>query len=1019
MAENVVLKVLFDTSEAVSSAKNLDKVMQTTSKATDDLNVSLNTTQKELSEFDKNVKGGADGLKNLAQAKKQFNDISIASSTKEVKELANELQNVLMKDKEFMKVAGEVAKAVEKGAITDAQAFEILEDAINKGVNSVKELSNRTEDMTKKTMSFKQEMRQLTELINSGKLKGDELVTARQRLADMKDQASDLAEQTKILGSDTKLLSTTMAGLSLGVGIFASLQGATAIFGTENEKLQQTLVKVNGAMALLQGLEQVQNTLKKDSIFLTGAQSLATSAYGVALRVVTAIQTAFGVSSATAWAIATGGITLLITAIGLLIYNYKEVTKYVNVLLGTYKELNEEEKRNLQIKKDVSEIQKDSIQNGGKEIANVIALGIAIKDQNLPMKDRLIALSEYNKIADESNKISIEQINNTDLVTSAINRQYDAILKIALATAAKNKVDSLIASTLEDRLRVEELQKKIGGNTITDAEIKKTISNFNTIQNGLALVISFEQKVSTQRGKELLALSLISKNNEALANELISKKTNIKETEEEAKRIIELYGLIPKIEKDISGGGIKTKTLKVKPEKIEVVNPKSYDALIDLDGFTKEIEFLQETLKEIDLSVPLRLEDVNIDDVLGYTERLKSAFLSATGSIGGDFSGVTSGLGGLTTSLFDLNATKKAIQEQRLVVEFAYKQLESTKIDFNNKMKEANKQLADAEKDGNEERIREAKKTADKLKQEYDKSVQDQESNIGKQESTLLSLEDGLKKASGQIAKYVGDIFLGFTQIISNSIDRNIANLDKLIEKQKVNVAEAKQIADKGNSQLYDAELKKEAKLEELRREQARKKKAIAIAEILINNAVGIANIWAQWGSQAPAGPIIAGVLTGLLAALTAVQIGVVASQQFRKGGKVPTGMMKGASHEQGGIKFGVQGRNELYEMEGDEFIFNRETSLKNQKWFDKINNEKIDLDNLLASVRLDSMQLNPILSTTFVNQNGQLEDRLKQVEKAIIDLPNRMPQASFNADSRGLSFRMKQIIDKENAWKR
>ena len=149
------------------------------------------------------------------------------------------------------------------------------------------------------------------------------------------------------------------------------------------------------------------------------------------------------------------------------------------------------------------------------------------------------------------------------------------------------------------------------------------------------------------------------------------------------------------------------------------------------------------------------------------------------------------------------------------------------------------------------------------------------------------------------------------------------------------------------------------------------------------------------------------------------MQIGVVSSQQFRKGGKVPTGMMKGASHEQGGIKFGVQGRNELYEMEGDEFIFNRETSLKNQKWFDKINNEKIDLDNLLASVRLDSMQLNPILSTTFVNQNGQLEDRLKQVEKAIIDLPNRMPQASFNADSRGLSFRMKQIIDKENAWKR
>jgi hypothetical protein len=425
--ENVVLKVLFDTSEAVSSAKNLDKVMQTTSKATDDLNVSLNTTQKELSEFDKNVKGGADGLKNLAQAKKQFNDISIASSTKEVKELANELQNVLMKDKEFMKVAGEVAKAVEKGAISNAQAFEILEDAINKGVSSVKELSNRTEDMTKKTMSFKQEMRQLTELINSGKLKGDELVIAKQRLADMKDQAGDLSAQTKILGSDTRALDTAMQGLSLGVGIFASLQGASALFGGENEKIQQALLKVNGAMAVLQGLQQIQNTLDKESGFIISVKAYATSAYGVALRVVTAIQTAFGVSSATAWAIATGGITLLITAIGLLIYNYKEVTKYVTDFLGITKTLTAQQKQQKQFAEDYINIQKQVVENGSKEIANVISLGIAIKDQKLSNEERIKAVERYNLVADESNKIDITQINNSKLVEEAIKRQTDLL----------------------------------------------------------------------------------------------------------------------------------------------------------------------------------------------------------------------------------------------------------------------------------------------------------------------------------------------------------------------------------------------------------------------------------------------------------------------------------------------------------------------------------------------------------------------------------------------------------------
>jgi hypothetical protein len=993
--ENVVLKVLFDTSEAVSSAKNLDKVMQTTSKATDDLNVSLNTTQKELSEFDKNVKGGADGLKNLAQAKKQFNDISIASSTKEVKELANELQNVLMKDKEFMKVAGEVAKAVEKGAISNAQAFEILEDAINKGVLSVKELSNRTEDITKKTMSFKQEMLQLSEALKSGKLKGDELVIAKQRLAEMKDTAGDLANQTKILGSDTRALDTAMQGLSLGVGIFASLQGASALFGGENEKVQQALLKVNGAMAVLQGLQQIQNTLDKESGFVISAKTYALQAYGVASTVVANISRITGLTIAQSWAVATLGLSVLVAGIIYLAFNYEELGKAVGEYLGVSTKLTDEQKKQIAINEALNEVQTKSVENSSKELANVIKLGIAIKDQNLPLSERLKAVKQYNELASEGNKIDETQINNTDLVTQAIERQYQAIIRRASIKAAENEITRIAESTLKDRLALIEIDKK-------------AVEARNKSYKDLEIT------TKTMTSEELKNLKEISKANSDIEN---ATRNRVLNADAQIKALIEAFGLADTKIEGKGGGGIKTKTTKVQTDKLDVKATAMQINADVVDGVAIESE-LQEAIKGFDLILPLSA-DFSVDEALKATETIKQAFTQATSNIGGDFSGVFGNLGNITASLFDVDTLIKGIKTQKNIISLAYSDLNAFKSEFNSKMIQANAQLAKAEKSGNEDRIKEAKASVEELKKEYETGLNTQTKNIKDQESKLLSLEDGLKKASGQIAKYVGDIFLGFTQIISNSIDRNIANLDKLIEKQKVNVAEAKQIADKGNSQLYDAELKKEAKLEELRREQARKKKAIAIAEILINNAVGIANIWAQWGSQFPAGPAIAGVLTGLLAALTAVQIGVVASQQFRKGGKVPTGMMKGASHEQGGIKFGVQGRNELYEMEGDEFIFNRETSLKNQKWFDKINNEKIDLDNLLASVRLDSMQLNPILSTTFVNQNGQLEDRLKQVEKAIIDLPNRMPQASFNADSRGLSFRMKQIIDKENAWKR
>lgn len=986
--ENVVLKVLFDTSEAIPSAKNLDKVMQGTTKSTDALNQSLNSTTKELSEFDKNVKGGADGLKNLAQAKKNFNDISIASSTKEVKDLANELQNVLVKDKEFMKVAGEVAKAVEKGAINNAQAFEILEDAINKGVLSVNELKNRTEDLTKKTLSFRQEMRQLAEQINSGKLKGDELLIAKQRLADMKDKAADLSAQTKILGSDTRALDTAMQGLSLGVGIFTSLQGASALFGSENEKVQQALLKVMGAMAVLQGLQQIQNSLDKESGFLISVKTYALEAFGEAESAVAVISRATGLTMAQSWAVATAGLSVLVAGIIYLAYNYKELYKSVEDYFSLTQELTKEQKLQESINKSINNVRNESLDISGKELSTIISLGIAIKDQNLPMQERLKAVAKYNELADDGNKIDATKIENTDLVTQAIDRQTQAIIKQSLAKASEAEIEKLFQSTLKERLYIA---KNIG-----------TIEAKNADEYSAKL----KERIQNVAGSNSQELKLA--------------EEKVKQTDAQIKALIEAFGIsdLEITNKSVNSTKVKVKKLEVDPEDIKIKNNKA--SLLNLTGgFTKELDVLQESLKDIKLNIPLKLEDVNIDDVLKYTESLKQAFKKATSEIGGDYSGLFGSLGELTTNIFDLKNTQEAIRKQRLVIDFAYKELERIKLDFNQKMKEANQQLADAEKDGNEDRIKEAKKTTDELQKEYDKNIESQKSNIKNQEAKLTDLQQGFKKAAGEIASAVGDVFLAITKAISSTIDRNIAKLDKLIEAQKVNVAEAKKIADKGNSQLYDAELKKEAKLEQLRREQSRKKKAIAISEILINTAVGIANIWAQWGSQFPTGPAIAGVLTGLLGALSAVQIGVVANQTFKKGGKVPTGMMKGASHEQGGIKFGVQGRNELYEMEGDEFIFNRETSLKNAKWFDKINNEKIDLDHLLASVRLDSMQLNPVLSTTFVNQNGQLEDRLIQVEKAIIDLPNRMPQTSFNADSKGLSMTIKKIIDKEKAWKR
>jgi hypothetical protein len=59
-------------------------------------------------------------------------------------------------------------------------------------------------------------------------------------------------------------------------GGFGVAQGAAALFGGENKELQATMVKLQGAMALVTGLQAVQNALQAESAFMVGLSTAAT-----------------------------------------------------------------------------------------------------------------------------------------------------------------------------------------------------------------------------------------------------------------------------------------------------------------------------------------------------------------------------------------------------------------------------------------------------------------------------------------------------------------------------------------------------------------------------------------------------------------------------------------------------------------------------------------------------------------------------------------------------------------------
>ena len=142
-------------------------------------------------------------------------------------------------------------------------------------------------------------------------------IDAAKKAASLKDAIGDAKALTDAYNPDAKF--TVFAQSIQGVvGGFSALQGAQALFGSESEDLEKILVKVQGAMALSQGLNSVLEA--KDSF-----KNLGTLIKGN-------VSKAFGTLKG---AIASTGIGLLVVGLGLLIANFDKVKKVVlNLIPG-------------------------------------------------------------------------------------------------------------------------------------------------------------------------------------------------------------------------------------------------------------------------------------------------------------------------------------------------------------------------------------------------------------------------------------------------------------------------------------------------------------------------------------------------------------------------------------------------------------------------------------------------------------------------------------------------------------
>lgn len=166
-------------------------------------------------------------------------------------------------------------------------------------------------------------VRQLTNLAMEARALGPEFAASADQFireaGRIKDSIGDARAEVGYFASDTRRLDAVLGGVQAVAGAFGAVEGALALAGVENEDLQKTMVKLQGAIALVNGVQAIQNALQAESAVRIGITTAATKLYTLVTGGATGATLAFRT------ALMSIGIGVAIAGIGALIANFDKL----------------------------------------------------------------------------------------------------------------------------------------------------------------------------------------------------------------------------------------------------------------------------------------------------------------------------------------------------------------------------------------------------------------------------------------------------------------------------------------------------------------------------------------------------------------------------------------------------------------------------------------------------------------------------------------------------------------------
>lgn len=842
----------------------------------------------------------------LAQLKKNFDskagNLKILLDTSELDALD---EKIIAAKGEFQQINAIVDTLSKKLTELEpgTQAFEDVSKAVSAGNQVLKEYvtlytnaAKATADGEPKFKSIRTRLKEyreeLTRLEDAGEDETEQYKKTQLAAAKLTDQYSDMQQQVRILASDTRNLDFAVGLVQAAGAGFQAVAGGLELFGLSSKDAEAAQTKLLAIMSLVQGVQQLQNLLLKESVIRTVGANIATTAQIALQRILTITLGASAAASKTLQAaLITTGVGALVVALGFLISKMvewgavtdkaKRAQEELNAVLEIQQGLYDDDVKAIDIN---TKLRNARLKQRNVDQSKIFEEGQ--KDLALKLQTAQLRILELQHLSDdflqqragETTKAYKKRMEDgkdyTDNLTKEEKQRNKEILEIT--SQYNDNVEAerqrVIDKQRSDRLLFEKENNETAkeGKNTRDKELQDLKFNYEQTREAQIHDHTATDALDRQYQSQRRELQAKYRKEDYETNRQLAIDLETLQIEAAAKRIDNIGNEFTRRQKEINNNARKERedaqnNLTAFQNRLGddlregLISPEQYAAQ------SKQLQDIYDRLfTEIDAKILKDVKQLNADVFQQLITDLNNKLATGLGNISTVFTAQIGKLseqyvlGQISYEKYERELTKISNRETKL-------RLENTKKTLENEINGLLKRLADPSV------AVEEKKNLDNQLTE----LLDQLSNTNR--SIATNEADNKKKLIDADQAYLDSrlqAYSGFTKSIVglvNQIDAaEKSRLERAITYQQKRVDYAQQIADKGNAEYLEMEQKRLDTLEAQKEKSAQKTLAINNALVLSEALVAVISAIAKAAAEgsfvnilAAAGAVIGAVGAG------------------------------------------------------------------------------------------------------------------------------------------------------------